>query len=317
MLRHATPKMADQATCKMADKHNQLHSSAKSSFVDDIHKNLQLKADCTILENLCQDKQRLKWTGDLISLKNFFNEILGLHGKWTSPGGNSKRFNCSNYDFTVTWYCKKQLTLLFQGRNGECLKQKLIAYVGETKVNNQSVQSPCGQPSSPSLFSSDDDAVENSTEMVGGTIDRIKSFEKCACSCRSLGVDVEGVKLDITILQREMKVVSSQLLNNEDCGDINMKDALFRAKERSKQLENDMCVIVKERNFEVDKLNQTICSLNDEIRTIEEERDALRLALNLITDEKQVIDLNNSGNLMPDQTEAPPVDKSQKTYKNY
>ena len=81
--------------------------------------------------NLRYEGERLKWSSDLEALKLFFKEKLGLRlkGKWTSPGGNSKKFKCTNFNVVATWYFKKQQTLLFQGNNSQILKESLISNV--------------------------------------------------------------------------------------------------------------------------------------------------------------------------------------------
>ena len=53
-------------------------------------------------------------------------DSIGLRGKWSSPGGNSKRSKSSNLDLVMTWYFKKQQTLLIQGKDGNSVKEKLI-----------------------------------------------------------------------------------------------------------------------------------------------------------------------------------------------
>ena len=67
-------------------------------------------------------------------------DSIGLRGKWSSPGGNSKRFKSSNLDLVMTWYFKKQQTLLIQGKDGNSVKEKLVklcqtASLSASKVN--------------------------------------------------------------------------------------------------------------------------------------------------------------------------------------
>ena len=73
--------------------------------------------------------ERLIWTSDLESLKNFVENCLQQQGKWTSPGGNNKQFKSCNDKLVITWYFKKQLTLVFQGQDGPFLKEKLFKLV--------------------------------------------------------------------------------------------------------------------------------------------------------------------------------------------
>jgi hypothetical protein len=83
--------------------------------------------------NLAYDGKRLKWNNNFDILQKFLKNIVGLNGKWTSPGGNSKKFKSSNSDLTITWYYGKQKTLLFQGKEGYLFREFLIN-ICETKA---------------------------------------------------------------------------------------------------------------------------------------------------------------------------------------
>ena len=65
------------------------------------------------VKTLNYDYKRLKWEGDFNGLKKYIKESLGLQGKWTSPGGNAKKFKATNKAITITWYSRKQNTLTF------------------------------------------------------------------------------------------------------------------------------------------------------------------------------------------------------------
>ena len=89
----------------------------------------QLKLDGSDWQYLQPNGERLIWTSDLESLKNFVENCLQQQGKWTSPGGNNKQFKSCNDKLVITWYFKKQLTLVFQGQDGPFLKEKLFKLV--------------------------------------------------------------------------------------------------------------------------------------------------------------------------------------------
>ena len=76
--------------------------------------------------DLFYDGKCLKWNGSLEDLVYFFQTVVGLSGKWTSPGGNSKKLSNCKSNITITWYYGKQRTLLFQGKEGYLLKDILI-----------------------------------------------------------------------------------------------------------------------------------------------------------------------------------------------
>ena len=81
----------------------------------------------------------LIWTSDLESLKKFVESCLQQQGKLTSPGDNTKQFKSCNNKLVITWYNKKQHTLVFQGQDGPVLKEKLVKLVKdklETKTDS-------------------------------------------------------------------------------------------------------------------------------------------------------------------------------------
>jgi hypothetical protein len=49
-------------------------------------------------------------------LKNFVEHTFELNDRWTSPGGNSRKFICSDLDLTITWYPRKQNSFILQGK---------------------------------------------------------------------------------------------------------------------------------------------------------------------------------------------------------
>ena len=59
--------------------------------------------------------------------------------KMTFRCGNSKRFKCENFDIVITWYYKKQMTLLFQGGEGSIFKDDLINAVEDREATKEEV----------------------------------------------------------------------------------------------------------------------------------------------------------------------------------
>ena len=68
----------------------------------------------------CEHK-RLKWNNNFQNLQRFFSNIIGVSGKWSSPGGGSKKFTGNDIELIATWYYGRQKTLLFQGGAGHSL----------------------------------------------------------------------------------------------------------------------------------------------------------------------------------------------------
>ena len=75
---------------------------------------------------LTYDRKRLKWTASYELLKVFVDQTIELKGKWTSPGGSSKKFVCNGSDTTLTWYPGKQNTLTLHGESSTVLFNAMI-----------------------------------------------------------------------------------------------------------------------------------------------------------------------------------------------
>ena len=73
--------------------------------------------------DIVYDGKRLKWNNNYVELRNFFENIVGVSGKWTVPSGNARRFQSNDSELIVTWYRGKQRTLLFQGKDGYLLRK--------------------------------------------------------------------------------------------------------------------------------------------------------------------------------------------------
>lgn len=66
--------------------------------------------------------------------------------------------------------------------------------------------------------------------------------------------------------------------------EIRLKRELHEEIETNRQLEKDICVMVKGRNSEITDLSNTIHSLEIKVTKAEEERDSLKLALSMMQD---------------------------------
>ena len=81
------------------------------------------------LQHLQLKGDLLAWKSSLDSLKNFVMCDLQIQGKWTLPVGNMKQFKSTDKNLVINWYCKKQQTLCFKGRDGPTLKDRLAQLV--------------------------------------------------------------------------------------------------------------------------------------------------------------------------------------------
>ena len=112
---------------------------------------------------------KLAWTGDFTSIKCLVREHLKLDGVWTSPGGEKKVFICNNIP-TISWWQKKKL-VEFYGANASTIRQKLFATMSDGNVMKDSDVMPT----------------------------QFKTNNTPICSCNELSIDLEGIKLDLTI----------------------------------------------------------------------------------------------------------------------
>ena len=68
----------------------------------DDHASLPKTESCSLNHEVCEleslhfNCDKLLWSNDLESLKNFVVNVLKLQGKWLTPGGKTKQFKISN-----------------------------------------------------------------------------------------------------------------------------------------------------------------------------------------------------------------------------
>ena len=123
-----------------------------------------------IKTHLVYDGTRIKWSNDLISLKNFTENIVGLVGCWRSPGGKSKQFVNNDLDLTMTW----QNSLLFSGKDGESLKKLLISILNTPSDTTYQIPD---EPKSSTGESRDIGKITNSSECPNQSIAEIKAIK--------------------------------------------------------------------------------------------------------------------------------------------
>ena len=244
---------------------------------------------------LSYDGKRFRWAGNLESLKHFVENGVKLLGIWTSPGGSSKMFTCSYLDLTVTWYPGKQNTLMLKGTTSLELADTLIEVCStsisgisakDSKTSNgdnitlestsQVPMEKAKQKHENETFSVEQDEVRStsisSTILQGSTTN---------CRCNLLAADIEGIKLDMVIMQ--MQIESNNVSQNRVLNKLGERDEisclkqdLHKERERSKELEKDMIILVEGRNREVEELNNTIASLQNTLESTEMTNKCLR-----------------------------------------
>ena len=224
---------------------------------------------------LVYEGARIKWTNDLESLKNFVENIIGLDGRWKSPGGKSKQFVSSDFDLVMTWHPGKQNTLLFNGKDGELVRKFLISTLNTstdtlnrmsvefiTHMNNEATTKPNV------LFEDDTPSDQHYSKVRPKPIyQESSSISQCDCKCGLLAAEIEGIKLDMVIMQRniESKMQSNKIRESDESK--RLEQELYNAREECKNLKGDIQILITGRNNEIADLNQTIVSLENSLKT--------------------------------------------------
>ncbi|CAB4003662.1 AP2-associated kinase 1-like [Paramuricea clavata] len=150
------------------------------------------------------DSKRIKWIGTFDILKKFVECDLKLDGKWSSPGGCSKKFTCYNLDISITWYPKKLNTLVFHGEESSGLVDALINVYAEAISEDDGLSNNVCVSAIHSSIATINPAVDEPEQMSNHCI---KDFEqtdnhqkvsiehdfKLGCQCKILAADLEGV----------------------------------------------------------------------------------------------------------------------------
>ena len=118
------------------------------------------------------------------------------------------------------------------------------------------------------------DAVSKSVQVCQDSLQNysINYLSNCRCSCGVLAADVEGVKLDITILQSRIELLSesnNELSHKEKDKEMDrFRGELMSEKRKSERIESELCLFVRERSVEIEKSNQLILSLENKIANL-------------------------------------------------
>ena len=71
----------------------------------------------------------------------------------------------------------------------------------------------------------------------------------CGCHCGMLAAELEGVKLDLLIMNKNMESKISAAINERENDEIiQLKKDLFNERRECKQLESDLAILVRGRN---------------------------------------------------------------------
>ena len=122
---------------------------------------------------------KLSWSGDYESLKLFVDSELSFEGTWSSIGGERKLFKSNNAD--IHWWAKKKF-LRIEGKQASEVKHSILMLILHD-------------------IGSDDHNIRSSHNM---------------CKCPEVSSDIEGVKLDVTILESTVKQQANTLVRMQE-----------------------------------------------------------------------------------------------------
>ncbi len=238
---------------------------------------------------------------------------------------SAKKFTCRNSDITITWYARKQNTIVLHGNRSLILKNilikvcKVLTTINEGMTNTSPVKD--GELSKDNCMSAVNsstgfrntndiagEVVNTASDMPTGSPEKslkndvyaekpkvrsnsyscnvVHNFEH-GCQCGILAADLEGMKLDMVIMQKVLESKISAVDNLRENDEINqLRKELSNEREKRKVLEADISVLIRGRNNEVKELNNTIISLEAQLKASEELNKFLRQSIMQINCEK-------------------------------
>ena len=112
-------------------------------------------------------------------------------------------------------------------------------------------------------------------------------FPSCRCSCGVLAADLEGIKLELVILQRDIVAVAnsaaSKVSKGNNQNEINrLQRELSNESEKKKQPDADLNAVQREKGKVVDRLNKTITPLENNVSMLKELNDSYKFVFNSI-----------------------------------
>ena len=289
----------------MVECHNMTVSSnfvSSTKFLQNIPKIWNAKEICNHIasSNVSYENKRSKWIGTLDILQKFVKYDLKLDGKWSSPGGSSKKFTCYNLDISLTWYPKKLNTLVFHGEESSGLVDALKDVCAEAISKNDGLTNNVCVPAKHCSIATTNSAVDKPKQSSNhcikdsGLTDKNQNVStehdfKLGCQCRILAAELEGVKLDIAIMCRDIETKflvasNSRVSDSEQISEL--KHELLKEKEKSSQLEADISILVQGRNRELNELKNIITCLENKLKSSDAINESLRQSLKQINSEK-------------------------------
>ena len=231
------------------------------------------------------DGKRVRWTDSFEMLKIFTKHAIQQPGNWLSPGGKYKKFTSSNSDLIFTWNYELG-TLSFKGEMGDRLKELFITVctMGKSLPADRSGFAPVALNNDNPLIVSRTKTkaarvfTDNDSARSSNHVSSVQK-SKCDCQCGLLVAELEGVKLDLVILQKSVdtKIISAQKTHDDEVAQLRYIYA--KERERCELLESDISILVRGRDREINELNNIIVSLENKVESIETLNASLRKSI--------------------------------------
>ena len=248
---------------------------------------LPVNIDKSLLKDLKSDDGKLKWYGSLDNLKSFIEDKIGLQGKWSSLAVALRNLFMNQMTSNFSLLDKKQCSLIFQDNDAATnLKKKLIHIIDACEKSDKDIftvdndsEVLHGLDNTPLLdptISMDDQLKLNLCEcqeesvseqsQAKDSVDVITSRQTvgsvkirgCVGAHGLCGRDVEGIKLEVSILQSQLKNTNSFLTqslneNKADCSMIKNKQENLEGALR--QQDELICMLKQENQRDKEKLS--------------------------------------------------------------
>ena len=92
----------------------------------------------------------------------------------------------------------------------------------------------------------------------------------CGCQCGVLTAELEGVNLDMVIMNKNIESKIFAAINAREKDEIAcLKKDLDNEREKCERLDSDIAILVSGRNQEIYELNKTIVSLGNKLKAAE------------------------------------------------
>ena len=224
-----------------------------------------------VYEYLSKEDSKLKWIGDLDSLKYFIANELNLSGKWSSPGGDVKAFtsesDVSNESeiIKMKWYQGKKF-LLFQGVKAKQIEEEIQrkmqsnsnGYFEEGEANS-SLQLPNLHTNDKLIEATNDLKIQY--RELRFAIDQNKNARSSVQTmCRNFQSSSDNVHSELDRLRKEYELIRLE--------NANLKEENAKCSERM----NNLAYIVSDLNTKIKVLEEEKASLITAVRLINEDQ---------------------------------------------